>query len=95
MELAVELVLMPSAESRLLTVLRLNLLNYLVCASLGLLCRVLVVGTTVPRASPGWPQTGGCSLHLALNTDAETSHLVPFLGTRCAHRLLPDITSFP
>lgn len=89
-------VLMPSAESRLLTVLKLNLLNCLVCASPGPACRVLVLGTTVPgRGSLGWPQTGGCSLNLAPSTDVEISHLVPFLGVRCVHRLLPDIAPFP
>lgn len=56
-----KLVLMPSAENRLLTVLKLNLLNCLVCASLGMACRVLMVGTAVPRQEPGLaPNWGMC-----------------------------------
>lgn len=48
-----------------------------------------------PARSPGWPQIGGCASHLAPSVDVEISHLVPFLGARCAHRLVPDIAPFP
>lgn len=42
----------------------------------------------------GGPRRGD-ALCISLGTDAEMSHLVPFLGTRCAHRLLPDIPPSP
>lgn len=97
MELAVESVLMPSAKSRLHT----GDLIQIKFSELFGLCfpRAGIQGARGGHHS-SWPGARGGprqgdAFCISPSMDAEMSHLIPFLGTHCVHRLLPDIPPSP